>query len=57
MTSSFEDPVGLEQPADDVFEQRLEVEPAPIDPAQLALPLEANAVDAVEQREEVPEDV
>jgi hypothetical protein len=57
MTSSFEDPVGLEQPANDVFDQRLDQEPAPIDPDQMALPLEADPVDAVAQREEVPEDV
>jgi hypothetical protein len=57
MTSSFEDPVGLEQPADDVAEQRRDVEPPPIDPDQMALPLDADPVDAVEQREEVPGDV
>jgi hypothetical protein len=57
MTSSFEDPVGLEQPENDVFEQRLDVEPAPIDPAQMSLPLEADPADALEQLEEVPEDV
>jgi hypothetical protein len=51
---SREDPPGLEQPPDDVLEQREEVpRPAP-DPVAVELPLEADPADVAEQWDAVP---
>jgi hypothetical protein len=49
MNASPQDPVGLEQPVEDVVEQRAEVPPEPPEPAGAELPLEADAADAAEQ--------
>jgi hypothetical protein len=51
---SREDPPGLEQPPDDVLEQRQEVPPPALDPAGVELPLEADPADVVEQLDAVP---
>ena len=51
-----EDAVGLEQPDNDVFEQRLDVPPPPPELAEAQLPLEADQADAVEQIDEVEVD-
>jgi hypothetical protein len=49
MTLSPEDPVALEQPADDVFEQRREVSPEAPEVTEAELPLEADPADAADQ--------
>jgi hypothetical protein len=51
---SREDPPGLEQPPDDVLEQREEVPPAAPHPAGVEVPLEANPADVAEQLHAVP---
>jgi hypothetical protein len=46
----------LEQPDNDVFEQRLDVSPPGPELAEAQLPLEADQADAVEQIDEVEVD-
>jgi hypothetical protein len=48
-----QEPFGLEQPLEDVLEQRQEVPPPP-DPADVEPPLEADPADVMEQGAVVP---
>jgi hypothetical protein len=56
MDTSSQHPVDLEQPVDDVIEQRAEVPPPPLELGGVELPLEADPADAAEQIIEVDTD-